>query len=422
MCLRDRDDRGPGPFRRRRRRHDQSGVLEHHVGQGRRRTRRTRRSLLERHQLHRPDAAAQRLGRRRLADRAREGHRGSERGRPRPRRVLGQRLWISRERAAGPRLEGALERAERRGAGRALRLRRRRTVAAARHLAEHDARRHDVGAARAGLPRRGVHAVDARLRHPLVRHRREQRDDLRQPGAADGVVSPCHLERPPAHSRRRLQRLGGRVEGLQPEPDQQCASLSAGRRLSRRVAHAAGIERRLHRHGEPRRLRIPGRQHLEAHRLRVDAALVPADRHPALRGDAGRQCVSLRSLRDRRHSAEPVPGHDRSSASAASSAAATASAPAAATARNRGVDLAREDGGQRRHAAEDERLRRLLRRRRHRHGTDRFRRIGDLQRRLRLPPVRRPRQRYDGEHERRDRLRLQLLAGRHVGDPREERV
>ena len=134
---------------------------------------------------------------------------------------------------------------------------------------------------------------------------------------------------------------------------------------------------------------------------------LPADRHPALRGDAGGRRVSLRSLRPRRHAPEPVRGHACSGSGSGSgtrarsgarsdpprtgAAPTPAPAPAPATSVWTSLVKAAATGAT---LQKTSRLRRVLRRRRDRHGAGHRGRLGRLQRLLGPSPLRRPRQRH----------------------------
>ena len=106
----------------------------------------------------------------------------SESRRARPRRIVGQRLRVARERAPGSRLAVENERAQRRRDGRPIRLRRPRGLASARHDAQSQSRRHHVGAAHSRLPRRGVLAEHEHVRRALVFVGHEQSGELRPSG------------------------------------------------------------------------------------------------------------------------------------------------------------------------------------------------------------------------------------------------
>ena len=74
-----------------------------------------------------------------------------------------------------PRLEVEDERAQRRRDGRQVRLRRPRGLAAARHHAQPQSRRHHVGPAHSRLPRRRVRAEHQHVRRTLVLNRARTR-------------------------------------------------------------------------------------------------------------------------------------------------------------------------------------------------------------------------------------------------------
>ena len=333
----------------------------------------TRRAVPQRHQLHGPLAAAERLGRRRVAGRAAQDRqpirRSSRSASPNPGATSAARRRTSGRRSAGRPAPAS------RTASRSSRA----TASPVRSSGSSSTRslnttpgRHDVGPARArsastrrarsrcpSTSRTGTAPAPTARRATPRRRSRRCRFSPRRPTAcrtSSSATSTCGKAPPTVCNQNPTNSALPYLRGA--------GYLDAWLTIQ-------GSTRRLHRHGQPRRLRLSRRQCVEAHRLRVDAAGLPAARHSALRGDAGRRRLPLRPLRHRRHAAEPVSGPRRRrphrlqrrrplllrAGARSCSGAGARTAPAPRAGRPHVVDVPRQGGRDRRDAAEDVRLR-----------------------------------------------------------------
>ena len=135
---------------------------------------------------------------------------------------------------------------------------------------------------------------------PLVRHRSRQAGHVRQAGATDPGLHGANGWQRTTRADRRSERVGGNG-AVRPAAKYHGASQAPRRRLHRCLAPDSRRRRRVHRHDQSQRVRLPSGLRLEAHRLRLVLAPAGAHRHHPLCGSADlRRGDSIRSLRHHR--------------------------------------------------------------------------------------------------------------------------